>query len=59
MSEQGECPKCGALNLDYGERTDEGDAIVYPYRCCDCGFKGQEAYALDFVGHLDEDGKPV
>ena len=47
----GECPFCQSTNLDYGVIEFEGDMQYYPWRCKDCGHKGEEWYRLEFAGH--------
>ena len=51
LIEQGVCPKCGSLNIDYGHIREHNDlnselitdqGVYYPATCLDCGhrFKG-------------------
>ncbi len=62
INEQGCCPKCHGLNLDYGaiEYQDDG-MCYYPYKCKDCGQQGEEWYRLEFQGHnvYDENGEMI
>ena len=61
MSEQGKCPKCGSVGLDYGERGSgmRDETVFYPFTCADCGFKGREYYHLEFEAMVDEQGEEV
>lgn len=58
QNRQGECPKCGSLNLDYQAIKYEGEMCYYPYKCEDCGQEGEEWYRLEFNGHnvITDDG---
>ncbi len=56
---QGECPKCGSDNLEYGCSKPYDNQIAYPYTCADCDFEGSERYCLSFIGHTDADGKDL
>ena len=47
----GECPFCQSTNLDYGVIELVDDMQYYPWRCKDCGHKGEEWYELKFTGH--------
>ena len=54
--EEGQCPKCGNYDLDYGAVKFSDDAIYYPWTCEDCGATGKEWYDLEFSEQeLDED----
>ena len=57
--EQGNCPKCGSTNLEYGDEIrDSGaisESIEYPYVCCGCSFEGREIYSISFCGHIDSE----
>ena len=57
-NEQGVCPKCGGMNLDYQPMKYEDSMCYYPYKCEDCGQVGEEWYRLEFAGHnvITEDG---
>ena len=46
--EEGQCPKCGNYNLDYGTVKVSDNAIYYPWTCEDCGATGKEWYDLEF-----------
>ena len=46
--EEGQCPKCGNYNLDYGAVEFSDNAIYYPWTCEDCGATGKEWYDLEF-----------
>ena len=49
---QGECPVCGAQDLDYGAAEFEGDNMMYfPWTCNQCKAQGEEWYSMDFAGH--------
>ena len=52
--EQGVCPVCGSINLEYAEA--EADAIggMYPWKCEDCGAEGNETYEVTFSGHYNK-----
>lgn len=54
--EEGQCPKCGNYNLDYGVVEFSDNAIYYPWTCEDCGATGKEWYDLEFSEQeLDDD----
>jgi len=61
MSEQGKCPKCGSLDLDYGamEHSMGDEEVYYPFTCGNCGFAGRECYHLKFILMTDEEGEEV
>lgn len=42
MNRQGECPKCGGMNLDYQAIKYADEMCYYPYKCEDCGQEGEE-----------------
>lgn len=52
-NEQGQCPCCNSLNLDYGASDFDGNWIEYPWVCKDCGAMGHELYVLKFVEHYN------
>lgn len=55
-NEQGKCPFCGSMDLEYETlQTEDGDMVYYPWTCTSCGHKGEEWYNLTFVGHNVED----
>lgn len=59
---QGECPRCGEHDLDYGAISfEDGDMCYFPYECRKCGLEGEEWYKLSFEGHnvIDENGDLV
>ena len=61
-NEQGYCPKCGKMSLDYQPVRHTDDMMCYfPYKCEDCGQEGEEWYRLEFVGHnvITEDGEVI
>lgn len=61
-NEQGKCPKCNSMNLEYGVAENvDGMMIYYPYTCLDCQQQGEEWYDLTFSGHnaILEDGNKV
>lgn len=51
--EQGRCPICGSDMLDYDSIEVEGESVMYPWSCENCGAEGKEVYELNFVGHED------
>ncbi|MBA7624545.1 hypothetical protein ES703_31954 [subsurface metagenome] len=60
MSEEGKCPKCGSLEVDYGAVVgDRSGDVYYPFTCYACGFKGQAWYHLDFDTMTDDEGEEV
>lgn len=50
-NEQGTCPNCQSLELDYGVAEFEDNMIYYPWECTQCNLKGEEWYSLEFAGH--------
>jgi len=59
MVNQGECPECGSLNVDYGPLQEFCDgsselysdqSVYYPATCLDCGCHFNEVYDLEFTG---------
>lgn len=41
-NEQGKCPKCNSMNLEYGVAENvDGMMIYYPYTCLDCQQQGE------------------
>lgn len=51
IQKQGECLICGSSILNYDSFELEGESVMYPWTCEDCGSKGKEVYELSFVGH--------
>ena len=49
--EEGVCPKCGGIQLDYGAMDYNGESIYYPYSCPECGIEGKEWFSMTFVQH--------
>ena len=50
--QEGNCPCCGSLGLDYGIlEPNDGTQIFYPWTCWNCGSEGSEYYNLVFSGH--------
>jgi DNA-directed RNA polymerase subunit M/transcription elongation factor TFIIS len=48
---QGQCPKCGEENLEYGElqlNTNDEQTALFPFVCLSCGTKGQEVYDMEW-----------
>lgn len=59
-NEQGKCPKCGGLNLDYGTLEVESGMCYYRWTCEDCRQEGEEWYSMEFAGHnICENGEWV
>ena len=55
FQEQGVCPICGNVSLDYtGDTDDDGDEKSYECYCNDCDFEGREYYRLVFIGHTNK-----
>lgn len=44
----GHCPKCDSENLNYETNINDGDSVVYPFVCDDCGCEGREAYNIQY-----------
>ena len=57
INEEGRCPKCKGMNLDYGTIEIESGMCYYPYTCEDCGQQGEEWYRMEFAGHNVLDGE--
>jgi len=49
-SRQGVCPSCDSEDVCYGVSELEGEGIMFPITCNNCGFKGEEWYGLEFDG---------
>ena len=49
--EQGVCPFCGNMNLEYDFAEFEDDMLYYPATCNVCGQHIEEWYNLTFAGH--------
>lgn len=60
-NEQGYCPKCHTLNLDYQPIEYVDGMCYYPYKCEECGQEGEEWYSMVFAGHnvITEDGDVI
>ena len=59
-NEQGQCPYCNSLALDYGVASFEDDNLVcYSWTCENCKHTGTEWYKMNFIGHNDEDGNII
>tara|TARA_R110002020_G_scaffold13584_4_gene48777 strand:+ start:46 stop:261 length:216 start_codon:yes stop_codon:yes gene_type:complete len=43
---EGECPKCGSLNLDYDTMKVDCGYVSYDYDCNDCKNHGTEYFNL-------------
>jgi len=56
--EQGECPKCGEFNLEFGSLELEDNSVFYPVTC-KCGFEGKEYYNLEFDCYYDNNGNKM
>lgn len=50
-NERNKCPKCGSEDLDYETIRLEGEQCYFPYKCNNCGLRGEEWYSLEFCGH--------
>lgn len=57
INEEGKCPKCKGMNLDYDTLEIESGMCYYPYTCEDCGQQGEEWYSMVFAGHNVLDGE--
>ena len=55
-NEQGQCPYCNSMDIDYGCIQLEDDMIYYPAHCNECGRDFEEWYDLTFTGHNVGDG---
>ena len=59
-NEQGKCPYCNSLELEYGAAEFQDDGMVfYPWTCEHCGRTGEEWYNMTFVGHNDDEGNII
>lgn len=60
-NEQGKCPKCNGMNLDYQPVDFEDNMLYFRWKCEDCGQEGEEWYRMDFQGHnvYDEEGNII
>ena len=60
-NEQGICPKCGEISLDYQAIKYTDEMCYYPYKCEKCGQQGEEWYRMEFNGHnvITEDGDVI
>lgn len=59
-NEQGKCPYCNSLELEYGVAEFQHDELVfYPWKCKHCGRTGEEWYELNFIGHNDDEGNII
>lgn len=47
-NEQGTCPNCKSLDIDYGESGDEGTSRYYEFTCTKCGCRATEWYEMTF-----------
>ena len=45
---QGNCPKCGSDELEYGSTEIKGDSLGYEFTCSKCGIQGVEWYDVVF-----------
>lgn len=45
---QGDCPKCGSDNLEYGNTELDGETLGYEFECRECGCQGIEWYDLEY-----------
>ena len=50
-NEQGQCPYCNGLDIDYSCAQFEGDMMYFPAHCNDCERDFEEWYELTFAGH--------
>ena len=57
--EQGVCPYCGSVDIDYGVMEIEDDCVYYPAHCNDCKRDFNEWYRLEFDGHNVGDRKDI
>ena len=60
-NKQRTCPFCGEEELYYIEVHFEGKMCCFPWKCLECGHKGEEWYFMEFLGHnvIDENGNNV
>jgi len=49
--EQGVCPYCGSMDINYDAIELKDEMLYYPAHCCDCGRSFEEWYDLVFAGH--------
>lgn len=45
---QGECPKRGSDDLEYGNTEMGGENLSYEFECNECGFEGIEWHSLQY-----------
>jgi hypothetical protein len=46
---EGECPKCGSMNVGYGSMQIDGNSMHYPGNCGDCDTDFKEWYSIEYV----------
>lgn len=51
IDEQGVCPFCYKVALEYGVAEFEDDMLMFPWKCSHCNKEGEEWYDLKFAGH--------
>ena len=58
-TEDGVCPRCGSINIDWGYTELDSPFMFYPATCANCGAEFTEVYKLVYDGYNmdDEDGK--
>lgn len=61
INNQGYCPRCKHLSLDYDSASFVDTMVYFPWKCEDCGLQGEEWYNMDFAGHnvFDEEGNSI
>jgi len=45
---EGECPRCGSENLEYGAMERQDGMVFWPVTCNDCGAELREWWSLEF-----------
>ena len=51
---EGECPNCGNMDIEWGDRVDDGPCIGYEFHCPKCDKDFVEWYDLTYVETLEK-----
>jgi len=54
---EGTCPRCGCIDLNYGDSEIDGGNVKYEWDCPKCKASGTEWYELRFAEHIYKEGK--
>ena len=54
IMKEGECPNCGNMDIEWGDRIDDGPGVGYEFHCPECNKDFVEWYDLTYVETLEK-----